>query len=223
MWDSVALMLLFDEVNKKSIVDGRLKIQNLMFLFEVKGQEHGLRMGHYRFLRYTHGPFSPTLGEDVKKLHELAFLSGARNVLTKRGRFVIDYVSDWVSSSADGTKTHDLVAEIAKKYGRLSGAALKDLVLSMTIPVAEHSERLEKIADVPILVDLVDPERKNGLSDVRFPASLVSELTEEFALDPKVLNPSSASYVKSVRKALKAADDLIPIGSSARSSQTRLA
>jgi hypothetical protein len=223
VWDAVALILLFDEVNKKSSVDGRLKIQNLTFLLELTGQERGLRMAHYRFLRYTHGAFSPTLAADVKKLHGLAFFSGAGNVLTKRGRFIVDYVSDWVSSSATGTKIHDLVAEIARKYGKLSGTALRDLVLSMTIPVAEHSERLEKLADVPILVDLLDPERKSGLSEVDLPANLAAELAEEFALDPNALNPSNASYIQSVRKALKAADELIPIESYARSSQTRLA
>jgi uncharacterized protein YwgA len=210
-------MLLLDEVSKKSPVDGRLKTQNLMFLFELKGQECGLRMAHYRFLRYTHGPFSPALAEDVKKLHELEFLSGAGNVLTKRGRFIADYVSDWVSSSSSGRKTHELVVEIAKKYGKLSGTALRDLVLAMNIPVAEHSERIEKIADVPILVDLLDPERKSGLTDVRLPSGLSRELSEEFALDPHVLNPSNASYVQSVRKALRAAEELIPIESSAKS------
>jgi uncharacterized protein YwgA len=210
-------MLLLDEVNKKSPVDGRLKTQNLIFLFELRGQECGLRMAHYRFLRYTHGPFSPTLAEDVKKLHELEFFSGAGNVLTKRGRFIVDYVSDWVSCSSSGRKTHEIVVEIAKKYGKLSGTALRDLVLAMNIPVAEHSERLEKIADVPILTDLLDPERKSGLSAVRFPNSLSRELVEEFALDPNALNPSSASYNQSVRKALKAAEEFIPIESSARS------
>jgi len=210
-------MLLLDEVNKRSPIDGRLKTQNLTFLFELKGQACGLRMAHYRFLRYTHGPFSPTLAEDLKRLHELEFFSGAGNVLTKRGRFIVDYVSDWVSSSSLGRKTHEIVVEIAKKYGKLSGIAIMDLVLAMNIPVAEHAERLEKIADVPILVDLIDPERKSGLTDVRLPSRLCRELGEEFALDPSALNPSKASYIQSVRKALKAAEELIPIESSARS------
>lgn len=57
-WDALAVLKLFDEVNRTNDIDGNTKAQKLTFLLELLGQKAGIRSGHLRFSRYKYGPYS---------------------------------------------------------------------------------------------------------------------------------------------------------------------
>ena len=62
VWDTVALLTLLDAVNEVGRVEGNLKPQKLAFLAELEGAANrNLRTAHFRFFRYTFGPYSGQL------------------------------------------------------------------------------------------------------------------------------------------------------------------
>src|SRR5208282_4992798 len=99
-WDIVSVLRLFDRASKIAPIDGNLKIQKLAFIYELRGQEKNFKAAHYRFFRYTLGPYSKTLANDVLELKRFGFITSTSNQLTARGKFVLEYLSPYLENAA---------------------------------------------------------------------------------------------------------------------------
>jgi len=201
-WDAIALLNLLKAANEAGRADGNTKLQKMTFLSELKGKEEGLRTAHYRFFRYTYGPYSPTLSGDVERLEELGFITKSSRKLTKRGEFLVEYVSDAIRHSATAVRAIDIIQEIAKTYARSTGTSLMNRVYGMTVQVHDLGGDLRKIRDVPMFLDILDPECE-PLNEVQpFGDELLHDLKAEFAIPPENLELSSRSFQQTLTGAL---------------------
>jgi hypothetical protein len=205
IWDTVALLTLFDTVNKVSRVYGNLKAQKLAFLAELAAEHENVRVLHYRFFRYTFGPYSGQLATWIERLEKKDILTSGR-LLTKRGRYVLDYAAEAVSESTRATTALDVMRETAKKFGRRSGVALKDYVYGLTVPVLDLNGETRRVRDIPLGLDIIDPSRDPNLAEVSpFDGDALEELSAELAMNHELLRPDSHAYKRTVSESLRRA------------------
>ena len=205
IWDTVALLTLFDSVNKISRVDGNLKSQKLVFLAELEGQQHHLKAAHFRFFRYTYGPFSHQVANKIDALESRQVLTPG-HLLTKRGRYILDYVSEFVEASHRASEATQILRDVAHKFGRKTGAQLKEYVYGLKVPVIEFGNRPRKVRDLQIGVDILDPSRHlDSVEVMPFDDETLEELRAELEMPPGTLNPNSPGYKRTISEALRRA------------------
>lgn len=206
IWDKVALLSFFDSVNRVGRIGGNLKAQKITFLLELEGLRKQIKVAHFRFFRYHHGPYSADLAGDIGFLEKMEFLTKGSRQLTKRGQFIIEYVSDSISKSQPAQASVTIMNEISKKYGRSSGDTLRWIVYKMKLPVFDFGGELSKMNDISIGVDILNPAFEQSLSEVQpFDDDVLRDLEEEFAIPPEQLNPSSPHFQRTVTSALSEA------------------
>jgi hypothetical protein len=207
-WDGLAVLKLFDDVHQHGFIDGNLKIQKLAFLLELKGQKRKVRVGHMRFSRYRYGPYSWELPDLVEFLETGEFITRTAKTLTKRGRFVLEYALPEIGDVA--TNALDLTAQIAKDYGSLPGANLKNLVYSMRVPVYDKGGAQFRVKDLPIGIDILRP---SAMPDLIEPsesvAPLLDDLASEFSLSARDVDPTNPRIKRATAQAVvRAANEL---------------
>jgi hypothetical protein len=202
LWDSVAVLSLFDCVNRTADIGGNLKIQKLCFIYELKGHDRNLKSAHYRFFRYTAGPYSKDLANDVLLLKDLEFVTKNSNQLTDRGRFLLEYLRQDLSGRA--VASLQILTEVCTEFGSYSGQDLKERVYDMFVPVIDHGDRLSKVKDIKPFTDILDPLVDQHLEDIElFPEDLVSDIKEEFTIPGAQLDPQNAAVRESVARTLR--------------------
>lgn len=205
IWDTVAILTLFDAVNKISRVDGNLKVQKLMFLAELEGHDHHLRTAHFRFFRYTYGPFSHQVANRVSTLEDHQVLTAGR-VLTKRGRYILDYAAEFIDASAEASEAAQVLRDTARKFGRRTGVQLKEYVYGLRVPVSEYGDELIKVRDIDIGVDILDPtEDASSVEIAPFDNDTIVELQAELDMPLGALDSRSPGYRRTVAGALRRA------------------
>jgi hypothetical protein len=205
VWDKFAVLSLFDRVSRNSgRVAGNTKAQKLLFLYELSGQRAGLKAAHFRFFRYTHGPFSPHLAEELAALEGLALIHRDCS-LTKRGEFMVELLDDEAQSSMAAKTSLQHMDEIARDYGKVPGERLKQIVYGIVVPVIEDGSH-RPVKDIPMHYDILDPSRVSELQDVRpFSERMIRLAEEELALPPTALDPDSPAYRRTIAEALERA------------------
>lgn len=203
-WDLFTVLRLLESVDEPD----NLKIQKLTFLHELKGQDQGLQSAHYKFFRYTLGPFSKILARDVEFLEERGFITKTTRQLTKRGRFLLELLSDEVRSPR-ARRALELQDETIREYGKVRSPKLVDRVYAMEVPVFDLGGERLRVKDISTFLDILDPVHSN-LADVEpFDPDTVGMIREELKLDPAVLEPTHPSYQAAVRGALEKVDALL--------------
>lgn len=196
-WDANAILLMMDCVNKKWTIDGNLKIQKLMFVSELKGFAPRLKIAHYRFFRFTHGPYAKDLANDVIRLKELGFITNNTNQLTKRGNFLNEFLSTFINQSDDARNSAQVFENVCAEYGKFSGLQLRDRVYQMVVPVIDMNNEKQKVADIQTYTDIVDPLRDDNLKDVNpFPDEVLSYLKTEFSMSAAEVDPDNPAVQK---------------------------
>jgi uncharacterized protein YwgA len=201
-WDLYTILKLLDTVSQLGSQADNLKLQKLTFLHELMAQSEGLRSAHYKFFRYNLGPYSKVLANDVKLLESSGFVTKTTRQLTKRGRFLLELLSDQVAESPGAVRALELVNRVSHDYGKMSSPRLVDRVYAMKVPVYDLGGRVEKIRNVAMFLDILDP-LNTDLGEVQpFSPDSKELIEEEMSLDPTELEPSSASYKAAVQGAL---------------------
>lgn len=204
-WDQIILLHLFDSVNRISRIDGNLKVQKLIFLLELKGQEAGIKAAHYRFFRYQFGPYSGDLAGDTEILETLGFITKSSRQLTTRGRFLLEYVSDHIRSSEQAKDAIAIADRVSNEYGRRSGPKLTDIVYAMKVPVYDLGGSVQQVRAITTGLDILDPVN-SPLNEVQpFDESVLGDLEEEFSIPIAHLEPTSPSYRAAIKGALSRA------------------
>lgn len=202
IWDYVATLKLFDEVNKVGTMDGNLKLQKLTFIAELEGLEKGIASSHFRFFRYNYGPFSKDLVGDVQQLTNLGFCSASMK-LTKRGQFFLDYIRPEVEHSDAALQAYEVFERVAKEYGRRGGTSLMKTVYRLVVPVYELGGQKVKVDDIPFLTDILVPTCEQNLTEAApFSEDMIADLEEELRIPMELLDPENHAYKKSVKEAL---------------------
>jgi len=201
IWDYIAVLKLFDGVNRISHIDGNLKIQKLTFLSELEGFKNDVAVMHFRFFKYHFGPYSKELANSVKFLMQQGFITSSRR-LTNRGKFLIEYITDVVNQSPSATKAFEIISNISNRFGRRSGPKLTDLVYSLKVPVYEYEGQEKKIRDIGTFTDILVPTQTEGLQDI-LPLSddMLDDIEQELNIPPDILDSKHASYQKAIDKA----------------------
>jgi uncharacterized protein YwgA len=202
-WDRLAVLNLFDSVNKISTVSGNLLAQKLVFLWELESQHMGIRGGHMKFFRYTMGPYSAQLAELVKSLEGGGFLTKGRQ-LTSRGQYVVEYAADGLKGVAK--QAINIANRISTIHGRKSGLALRDYVYTLKVPVHDYGGKKVRVADISPFVDIIVPLAE---SELREPTDVVTDLMEdlaaEFNLTEAGLDPANPNVRRHARTVLQRA------------------
>lgn len=201
-WDALAVLKLFDEVNRTNDIDGNTKAQKLTFLLELFGQKAGIRSGHLRFSRYKYGPYSWELPELLNFLENGGFITRTTRQLTPRGRYVLEYALPEVTDGA-AADALSVTERIARDYGHRSGENLKKLVYSMRVPVHDRGGELHRINKLPTGIDILVPMAEANLIE---PADaipdLLDELAIEFDLPPDAIDPTNPAVREHARATL---------------------
>ena len=205
LWDKVVILRLFDSVPDLTPVNGNTKAQKLMFLTELKAQQLGIALAHFRFFRYQLGPFSKDLACDIENLEDAGLLYKSSRRLTKRGRFLHDYVLGALEDDGLDHKVMEaleLVEEIGATYGKKHGTALMNLVYGLTVPVSDWG-RDEKVVNIPAFIDILDPLQTPGLVDIQpLTDDLIQDIKNELSISAAELEPDHPTFRQSVRRGL---------------------
>ena len=205
-WDAFAVLSLFDAANKVRPIDGNLKIQKMGFLFEIKGQERGIKAGHYTFFRYNNGPFSKWLANDVADLKRMGFISGDSNKITRRGSFLLEFVRLNAQISGDAKEAVEIANQVGAEFGKYTGPALTTYVYRMTVPVIDYNNETKKVRDIEHCVDIIDPVKDKNLREIQlFTEDLIQDLKAEFSIPARKLRKDNPEIEAESRRRLEAA------------------
>lgn len=180
-----------------------LKLQKLAFLFELRGQERRLRVGHYKFFRYRLGPYSKVLARDIERLEDLGFVTKASRRLTARARFLLEYARPEIDQAALARDAMLLLDGVAREYGKIESPRLVDMVYAMEVPVYDLGGQAMKVRQIESFLDILDPLHTDLGNVVPFSEDLAEVFREEMLLRPESLDPASASYKAVVKDALE--------------------
>lgn len=204
IWDKVGLLNLFHYINQYGQIEGNLKLQKLVFICELKGLQESLKPFYFRFFRYSLGPYSAELANEVKFLENAGFIVSTTKRLTRRGRYVLDYVKAAAGETKKVTRTVSIIKEMTRRYGRHSGDRLKKLVYGMEVPVYDLGGRIEKVENIPLFLDILNPTGMRGASLTQaFDRRLMQDLAEEFAITEDDLKPESPVHRQIVSAAIQ--------------------
>jgi hypothetical protein len=185
-------------------VDGALKVQKLPFLAELEGQQHGLRVAHFPFIRYYYGPYSETLKTFVANMQRMSLVN-SYHAPTEKGRYILDYAADAIREDSDATTAIELLRLTGKTYGRKSGTALKERVYGIVVPIGRHRMPISR---VPHSVPLLDPTSDPALRDISpLDEDTTEELLAEIRMPDDVLDRDSPGFKRTIREALKRAEN----------------
>jgi uncharacterized protein YwgA len=153
------------------------RIEQIVFLVELKLRGVGLTGPHYRFFRYLDGPYSQQLRDDLKRLADNGSIAKKTLALTERGKFLVELVVLPLREMIENRpifETIDLTLKWAK--GR-STDTLRRQILSMEIAPDESPECSSKLRDVPRFWTIVEPFGRELVATQEITRLLSDELT----------------------------------------------
>lgn len=211
LWDACALLTLFKAVNTVGRVDGNLKVQKVTFLAELEGRREHLKVAHFRFFRFTFGPWSDSLERFVTALTDGQFLTKS-GTLTSRADYVLEVAQDSIQAKANATEATHILMDVGRKYGKLSGTQLKEKIYEMRVRLvgASADDPQVKIKQLSKGVEIIDPINEHDLAEVApFDDETLAELVAEFNMPAEVLDRNSAGYRQTISDALKRAESAL--------------
>ena len=204
IWNRMAVLSLFDQTNKFGQIEGRLKIQKLTFLCELEGIKKKTPPLYFRFFRYTLGPFSPELANEIKVLGELGFIATTTGRLTPRGEYALGYFETGIQASEEARKSLKIIKDIAKHYGKRSGQQLMSFVYGLKVPVYDLGGKEMVVKAIPAFLDILDPAHMQDITKAEIlDKQLIRDLLEEFAIPSEDLKPGSPARRAAVSAAIR--------------------
>jgi uncharacterized protein YwgA len=181
-----------------------LKVQKLSFITEVYGLNEGLAAMHFKFFRYTHGPYSRELARDIDRLVEAEVLTASKR-LTKKAEYIIDYLTDEAKQAQAGSAALATIEKVTTEFGKFSGLKLRDLVYKMTVPVYDLGGETMKVRDIETFTDILVPSCTDDLANPSqiLTESMLEDINNEINLPPGTLDPTNRDYQRTVQDALQ--------------------
>jgi uncharacterized protein YwgA len=154
-----------------------LKIQKLTFISEdTARQREKLKAANFSFFRYNQGPYSKELADAVRELENLGLIDPETRVPTERGRYVLDYVEEFVNESKPAQHALRILGETCKKYKKVKSSKLVNVVYDMKVPVAQFDGKIMKVRDIPKNIDIIRPGSENLTDFSVFPQDIIEDL-----------------------------------------------
>jgi uncharacterized protein YwgA len=200
-WNHIAALILLREGRPKHFqtIDN-LRIQKLGFRSEIKGQQDGQLPAYFKFFRYDLGPYSKELANEITALEIRDFVNPATRCLTWRGEYLLEYIQPEIKrfeAAQKAVETIQMICEEARSI-RLS-RKLVDETYEMQVPVAQFSNRIMLVKDIPMHTDIIIPD-PSYIPPV-LSNEMVANLEEEWKIDPAVLDESSEAFNEAVDSA----------------------
>lgn len=193
-----------DCVNQISSIDGNLKMQKILFLHEFRGIQDGLKANHYKYFRYSYGPYSKDLANDLSRMEELGFVTKGSRRLTKRGNTFIQYFLPEVRRRLG--LALDFATEICHRYGRFSGPQLVNRVYALEVPVYDLNGEPRLVREISAFTDIFDPAHDTTTREISsLDEETLKQMREEFSISDELLDPSNLGFKKAVNEALEGA------------------
>ena len=206
VWNKIALLALLDGAHKASKVPAdNFAIQKLGFISELNGRTHNLHTAYYKFFRFTYGPYSSQLANDVRLLESLRIIDPESRELTSRGKFLMDYISPEVEASDPAKEALNIIAETSKEWGWRRGWQIVDPVYELTVPVDGRDGEEMKISGIPLNTDILVPSLFSGRDASPFSKEMIEDIHAELAIPADRLNPDSEEFIQRVSDALNRA------------------
>lgn len=202
IWDKVFLLNLF---NCSEEPLDNLKIQKIVFLSEMEGRNREFAVANYPFFRYHYGPYSKVAANDVRKLEVFGFVDPEFHRPTARGRYVLDYVHEFVKHSAKAIEALEILQATCDKYRDTKSSKLVDIVYGMKVSVVGMSGKVMAVREIPECVDIIVPAEEKLETFVPFPQDLLDDLVTEFSLRPDDLNPNKPENIAFAKAAIERA------------------
>lgn len=205
-WSKIALLAILDAAHRK----GRRSVSNaiaqkLTFLTELQGREIQLKAAYYRFFRFNNGPYSKALANDITFLEEGGFIDPETRELSQRGYFLFRYVKPEIERSELGLQVLQLIDQVCVEWDKYRGWDLVKAVYQLTVPVdALNGERM-LVDKIPMLTDIIIPERSDARDVQPFAPEIVDDIYSELSLSPERLDPDNPALWESVLANLDAA------------------
>jgi hypothetical protein len=205
IWDRIVLLHLLQDAQQKKGVDN-VKIQKLTFISEITGAAQKLKAAHYPFFRFTYGPYSKELANEVTLLEELCFINSESRELTDRAKLILKYVDPEVRQSGPANEVLAIVRRICTAYkGYESFPDLVNAVYDMVVPVAGWDNAESKIKDIPLCVDILRPDDLKASEVMPLPDDLIDDLEAEFLIPAERLDVTNPGMLESVSGMLRRA------------------
>lgn len=168
------LLLLFVLVTARRLnrYIGKTLLTKVFFLAERElGIKKQIGLPSYKFYRYSWGPFSKGLYEDLGILREsrLVFTSG--KMATMHGTRFIESVREELSKQDDWETVLSTLERKYYKYKKYTAQEIAERVYDLRVRPVNHSKSM-KVRDIPQFTDLLDPELDPNLLNLELPESI---------------------------------------------------
>lgn len=175
-------MRLLHSAQDKCAVDN-IKAQKLTFISEIEGAKQNLIAAHFPFFRFTYGPYSKELANEVRFLETLCFVDSESRELTDRAKLILRYIQPEIEKSEVAQIVLRIVDEVCEEYKRFeSFPTLVNLVYEMVVPVVDWDNTPTRIKDIPECVDILRPDSLQAREVLPLPWDLIEDLKSEFSL-----------------------------------------
>jgi hypothetical protein len=204
-WNRVALLKILDGAHKanNAPVDN-FAVQKLSFVSELNGRSHNLQAAYYKFFRFTWGPYSSVLANDVRLLESIGLIDPESRQITERGRFLLGYIQTEIDESEAARLALDAISKTLEEWGGKRGWQIVNAVYELTVPVDERGGEKMKMKDIPLHTDIILPSIP-GVQDVLpFSDQMLADIEAELAIPADHLDPESPELEASVRCSLEA-------------------
>lgn len=163
---------------------GRTHLTKAVFKTELDLRHQGAPSPSWHFYRFTHGPFSRELYVDVDALKNKGFVAapqGASIHLTRRGRYVAEYIHGLLAAASDWQHmTHALSAALRFVKPR-TATELKAWSHDLHI-VPDRADRAVRIHDLEPFDDILTPRLRPGRTTVTLDAETMEKIAYNLAL-----------------------------------------
>jgi hypothetical protein len=206
VWNKIALLSILDGAHtaNKAPADN-FAIQKLTFLSELTGRSKNLKTAYYKFFRYTYGPYSSGLANDVRSLETLRLIDPESRELTDRGRYLLSYTRAETEQSETAMASLATIGEIVEGWGWLRGWHIVDKVYELSVPVDDLNGEKIRVKDIPLHTDILVPDKSDERDAIHFSEEMVGDVEAELSIPPSRLDPDCPELIESVAAGLEAA------------------
>lgn len=159
-------------------------IQKAFFRAEHALIERGIGIPSFKFFRWSSGPFSNDLANDVKALEARGIVSSAGNthMLADKGRKI---VAHWqrrlTGASPVFDEAQEVVAREARYCGSLTFKQLRQVVYAMTVEPFDAPGKARTIAEIEGPCDLFIPYMMD-LAVPSLPSNMIADLHADLTM-----------------------------------------
>jgi hypothetical protein len=156
---------------------GRTKVQKVAFLVQLRLRDLGLKGPHFKFFRFTNGPFSRHLWDTFDELAEAGFVKRQTFELTQRGQFLHELALAVLKDVPDSLRALEASERVLRGCRKYTGQQLMERVYDLKVAPDEAPDRPVKIRDMPTFLDILCPPPGSGL-----PTEAVQLIQDELRL-----------------------------------------